>query len=528
MLPKQLRFLHPYLHFTGLLLMVAGLPFSVFLMSLSQFFIGGNWILEMNYKEKWNRFRSNKAAWMLCAIFLMLIPTLLWTKDLNEGLKIVRINLPFLIFPFVLGSTGPLKTSWYNLLLKLFVVAVFLASVTCAVVGLPKWLNGQLPDIRNISIFISHIRFSLMIVLAISLVIWAVAEKTIQLTTWEKWAGLLMAGWMLMFLLILQSLTGLIVIAIIGLVWMAKAVWERYSGTKVILFYLIQLVVGLFVFFAAFKAFNKYNEPDKIYLKALERTTPSGNSYTHDLSTLENGHYVNAYVSENELREAWVLRSKYPIDSADGKGQRTFSTLIRFLNSKGLRKDKDGVMSLTDKEIRHVEQGVANVKYTGLWGIRMRFYQLLWEFNFQKANGRSSAGFTVMMKLEFWKNAFGIIKHQPIAGAGIGDVPEAFREEYKRSSSWLSPQWWMTSHNQFMYITVGCGITGLILFLYFFIRPAFSGNVKSYTPFLIFFTIAFISMLTEDTLTTQAGVSFVAFFYCLFLFSRNSTMMRDL
>jgi len=526
MIKKQTRFLPPYFHFTGLLLMVAGLPFSVFMMSLSQFFIGLTWIFEGNYKEKWRRFRSNRSAWLLCGIFLMLIPTLLWTNDINEGLKIIRINLPFLIFPFVLASTPPLKQSWYNLLVKLFVVAVFLASVTCAIRGLPRWLNGDLPDIRKISVFISHIRFSLMIVLAIFLVIWAIAENQLTLKKWEKWTGVFMASCMFVFLLILQSLTGIAVIVAIGIAWMAKRLWHRYSKPKALLLFLIPLFVGFLLFFAAFRAYNKYTEPSEIYSQTLDSLTISAHPYSHDLSTIENGHYVNAYVSEFELRETWVVRSSYPIDSADGKGQRTYSTLIRFLNSKGLRKDKEGVMALSDKEIRHIEQGIANVKYTGLWGIRMRFYQLLWEFSYQKKNGKSSAGFTVM-KFEFWKNALNIIREHPVAGTGIGDVPQTFRQQYKKSSSWLSPQWWMTSHNQFMYITVGCGITGLLLFLYFLVKPAFSANVKRYTPFLIFFTIAFTSMFTEDTLTTQAGVSFVAFFYSFFLFSRDSNSVSS-
>ena len=160
MLPKQLRFLHPYLHFIGLLLMVVGLPFSLLLMSLSQFFVVGNWILEADFKNKWERFKSNRAAWLLCGIFILLLPGLLYTQNMNDGLKLVRINLPFFIFPFFLASSAPLKKTWYELLLKLSFLSVFLASIACAFIGLPKWLNGEFSDIRQISIFISHIRFA--------------------------------------------------------------------------------------------------------------------------------------------------------------------------------------------------------------------------------------------------------------------------------------------------------------------------------------------------------------------------------
>ena len=150
MLPKQLRFLHPYLHLTGLLLMIAGLPFSKLLMSLSQFFVGGNWILEGNFKEKFERLKTKQNAWMLMGIFLMLLPGLFYSDDLSNGLKIVRINLPFFIFPFVLASSKPLKKEWYELLVKLFVVSVFLGTLACSIWGIPRWLNAEFSDIRKI------------------------------------------------------------------------------------------------------------------------------------------------------------------------------------------------------------------------------------------------------------------------------------------------------------------------------------------------------------------------------------------
>ena len=521
MLPKQIRFLHPYLHFTGLLLMVVGLPFSLLLMSLSQFFIVGNWILEADFKTKWERFKSNKIAWMLCGIFILLLPGLLWTNNINDGLKLIRINLPFLIYPFFLSSSVPLKKSWYELLLKLSFVSVFLATLACSFIGLPQWLNGEFSDIRQISIFISHIRFALLIDLSILIGIWIIGNKGIQVKTHEKWLIVGIIIWMVVFLFILQSLTGIAILFFILALWGSTFLLKNYSLKKAILFFLIPVSLLAGLFFQLSASWDKYHTPDSKYSAPLKSLTRMGNAYTHQLDIIENGHYVNSYVCEKELRTSWNTRSKTSLDSNDQKGHQTYTTLVRFLNSKGLNKDSEGVFMLSEREVHYIEQGIANVNYTGLWGIRMRLYQMFWELDYNQRGGKAPIGYTVMMKLEFWETALHIILQHPISGVGTGDVTDAFKEEYSKSNSWLNEKWRLTSHNYYLYIAVALGIPGLIAFLILITLPFIRTFKKSpYLPLTLFWGIALISMLTEDTLNTQAGASFVAFFYCFFLFSR--------
>ena len=521
MLPKQLRFLHPYLHFTGLLLMVVGLPFSLLLMSLSQFFVVGNWILEADFKNKWVRFKSNKSAWMLCGVFILLLPGLLYTQNMNDGLKLVRINLPFFIFPFFLASSAPLKKTGYELLLKLSFLSVFLASLACAFIGLPKWLNGEFSDIRQISLFISHIRFALLIDLSILIGLWILKSKSIQTKSIERGLIGIAIAWMLVFLFILQSLTGIAILLLLLLIWGTSFVFKAYSPKKAILFLSIPVLLFTGVFFLLTNSWKHYHSPDSKYSKPLATKTKLGNLYSHNFDIIENGHYINSYICDKELRNAWELRSKLSIDSNDNKGHLTYSTLIRFLNSKGFTKDAEGISSLSDKEIHFIEQGIANVNYTGLWGIRMRLYQLFWELDYNQRGGKSPIGYSVMMKWEFWKTALNIIRNHPISGVGTGDVMDAFKDEYTKSNSWLNEKWRLTSHNYYLYIAVALGIPGLVIFLVLISVPFITTVRKSpYFPLTLFFWIAIISMLTEDTLNTQAGASFVAFFYCFFLFSR--------
>ncbi len=82
----------------------------------------------------------------------------------------------------------------------------------------------------------------------------------------------------------------------------------------------------------------------------------------------------------------------------------------------------------------------------------------------------------------------------------------------------LTKEWRLRSHNQFLAIGTAFGITGLLFFLFTLLYPLLKHKKYNSYLYLMFFTIAFLSMFTEDTLESQAGVTFFAFFNCFFLF----------
>src|ERR1035437_4826952 len=92
------------LYFFGLLLMAVGLPLSPVLMSLSQFFIAGAWLLEGNYKEKFKRLFQNDIALMCISVYLLHVIGLFYSQNTDYALKDLRIKFPLFVFPFVLGS----------------------------------------------------------------------------------------------------------------------------------------------------------------------------------------------------------------------------------------------------------------------------------------------------------------------------------------------------------------------------------------------------------------------------------------
>jgi hypothetical protein len=520
MLPRAYRFLHTWFHYTGIFLMIAGLPFSVFLMSLSQFFLAGNWVLEGGYKKKIRQFLYNRPALMLSGIFLLNALSFFWSENTNEALKMLRINLPLFLFPFLVSGSPPLNARAFSIFLRLFISSVFLSVVVCALVGLPQWMNGTFTDIREVSLFISHIRFSLLIDLALLLCLWLWFQPSQRMWSIERYLLPIVALLLLFFLLILQSLNGIFILAAVGFGWFLLSPSNPVSRTIKRVAASVCVVGMVLLCYLLSVAWDQYFTPASVYSRPLSSKTASGNAYHHQLDLIENGHYVHAFVCEQELKSQWRLKSRVHIDSLDLKGHPIYETLIRYLNSRGLTKDSAGVHQLSMADVRNIENGMANFRYAGWFGLRMRFYQLMYEVAFMRSGGKNASGHSVMMKLEFWKASLFLIKEKPVIGYGVGDVPDSFKQHYKANNSWLQTKWWMTAHNQYLYWAVSLGLIGWLICMLCFFGPLFYKQVRKNLPFMLYFSIAVMAMLTEDMLTTQAGVSFIAFFYSFFLFCR--------
>jgi O-antigen ligase len=101
---------------------------------------------------------------------------------------------------------------------------------------------------------------------------------------------------------------------------------------------------------------------------------------------------------------------------------------------------------------------------------------------------------------------------------GTGDLQMEFDSQYEASQSKLTDQWRLRTHNQYLSIGAAFGILGLMLFMAMLFWPVILAIRLRDHLYLAFLATAMLSMLSEDTLETQAGVTFFAFFSCLFLF----------
>jgi hypothetical protein len=200
-----------FIFYAGLLLLTASLPLSKFGMSLSQFFIFGGWLLTGDFKGKLERFKNAPIAWLLMSVFGLHLLGLIHTTDFEYAFKDLRIKLPLLLLPLVL-STGPrlnakqfdgvlVGTHWWRLSFQYYQY--------CSV---ERIINRPVNDIRDISIFISHIRLSLLCCLSV----FASCLFFISPLQKKHWQVLIPAAglivWFIAFIIILESLTGLAVL----------------------------------------------------------------------------------------------------------------------------------------------------------------------------------------------------------------------------------------------------------------------------------------------------------------------------
>jgi hypothetical protein len=510
------------LYFTGLLLLAAGLPLSLFAMSIGQFVLAASFIIERDYKERIQKFLHCIPALIISGIYVMHLIGLMWTEDFSWGSHDIILKLPLLILPFLISTAPALTSKKFETLMTVFVLAVFTGSLT-AVAVLAGIISRPVNDIRDIFIFgISHIRFALLVCVSIFSTAYFLSANLRAWTAFKKVTASFLIAWFIAFLVIAESVTGLFVLLMVSIAAGILLLLKWKSRTMVAAMVVVLLSLGGIIFIFLNQTYKELTVIHQEDLSQLETNTLLGNGYTHDtLNTeRENGYRTWIYLSENELKEAWNKRSAIPFDSLDRRGQWIKYTLIRFLTSKGLRKDANGLQQLTHDEVHSVEGGIANVNYQGTTNLKARIQQMFIEYKIFREGGNPS-GYSVAQRLEYWKAALGIFNENVFSGVGTGDIVSAYPAQYEKMNSRLAPHLRLRAHNQYLTFAATFGIFGLLYFIFALFFPMLSMKRTHDFLYITFFLIAVLSMISEDTLETQAGVTFFAFFNCLFLFARD-------
>lgn len=503
------EYIHRYIFLLAITIIVVGIPFSRFLMSLGGLLLATNWILENNFKSKWEIIKQCKTLHYFLLLYGVHIVFLVFTNNFSSAMNELLVKIPLLYLPIIFATSQPLNEKEYNNLLKIYVLATIL-SISC---GFFSYLQHHWIDKRSLALYISYARFEINISFACFVAFFLAWNEKIK---WQRWILLLIALTMLIFLIYAGYLTALILVFVLSLICLLKYIFQNKN--KMLKFSILSIIfIGLiFIVSISFIATKNYFSTNFNETTA-EKFTPFGNTYQHSTSAkhIENGNYIYTYVCLHELEEAWNKRSKKNLYELDSNGFSTKDVLIRYLNSKGLHKDRIGVETLTNDDIRNIENGIANYHYTSKWNFVSRFYSVLWEIN-QYINANEIKGFSLPQRFELWKNSIKIIKEHPILGVGTGDCREALSQKLHSINSPIKENN-MKSHNQYLTFLMSFGIVGFIILCISIFYTL--SKIKFKTPiFKVFLFILFVSMLTEDTLGQQDGVTLFAFFYCYFLF----------
>ncbi len=516
---------HRNLTFWGMAMIVMGLPLSVVLVSIGSFVLAGSWLLEGNHLKRLKQFFSNPLSLAITSLFFIHVIGMAWTSELGAGLHDLRIKLPLLLMPlFLFTSKLPNKQRLQDLLLT-FVLACLVGTLF----GTARYfeLSGEpLLDTRELSVFISHIQFSLMLVLAFFVMgyllfakwsVWSVAEQVVAMLS------MLQLGW---FMVILEAFTAYITFAMV-LGFTALWLLFRLKNKKLSTAFLIttvaaSVVIGLHSWQLAQAQFNEVPTNPK----AFNLITANGNEYWHQthLRYKENGHRVWNYMCWKEIIKEWPQRSDIDIEGKDRLGQPIKYTAIRYMTSLGLKKDSAGVHQLSDSDIENIEKGITNHLDAKRSGISKRISQFFWTIDQYRWNNIANNSSNIQ-RWVYLKVGRSIFDNNWLFGVGTGDVLDEYQKAYKLNDHGLEARNQRVSHNQYLTIGIALGVLGLQVFFFSLAYPAWLYR-RDYL-YLAFLVLMLTSFLTDNNLERQSGVTMFAFFNAFLILRREFVETGD-
>lgn len=478
------------------------MPFSNVAMSVSSLWVLGAWILDMIFlRQKGEKRVLN--FWLLSSWFLIHIVGLIYTSDWGYAMHDLNAKLPLILFSVVLFTMSPIPRQWLKWVFLSHLVCVLLAGLLSLCF---TWQIQQIQghDARDLSIFISHVRFGLMLAFsaAIAFVLWT--------NKWASfWVSALLFFAIAMVAVLMQNLTALALFIVLAAVFLFN--WFKERGYKKSMFLAILAMVLLpfgLLYSTASYHYGWGGEPLN-----CEGTQCDESAYYY-----EGGHRVFCNMNQSELAEAWQKTQQQNLyTDVNERGGNLMSTLLRYMSSKGLCKNQDGLEKLSKDDILAIQKGVTNPTYYGK--LHERLDHFYFEFDALKS-GANPSGKSWIQRLEYLRAGWGIVAKHHWVGVGTGDVKESFKQEYQQNGTQLADAYRLRAHNQYLTYWIAFGVFGFLLLLFTLLRFLTQGFTKKDVLLFSVVLICALSFLTEDTLETQAGVTFVAFWLSL-LFVRS-------
>ncbi len=507
---------HRLVFLIGISLVAVSLPFSPFLLSLGQFILAGNWLLEGDFRRKFQVYRTRPSVLFILSFYLIHLLWLIPTSNYSYALHDLKIKLPLLVFPVIIGTSVPLSFKEFKIILHLYLASMVLATFLSATIyfGLRP---DEVADNRNSSLFISHIRFALMTVLAFTIAAAALFNLA-NLRLISKYFYLIAVLWLLVHILFIGAFTGLVIAAFLFPILLYYGLKQVRNKALKVSILLLGICVTISIIGYLSTSLLRYLDRQETDFALLPKQTINGNPYQHyvDNNSYENGNRVWMLICELELEQEWNKLSSFNYQGKDNKGQLLRTTLVRYMASMGIPKDSLGISQLSPEDIKMIEEGYTNYLFKKKWSVYARLYELFWETeHYIKTNNPS--GHSLSQRVEMAKNGLHVAANHLWFGTGTGDVNDEVMKQYQNSKTLLEPKWWYRPHNQYITLFIAFGVVGFCLLALSFIAAIYFEKKNTDFLFISFIFIILLSMVSEDTFETQAGASFFAFFLCLFL-----------
>jgi hypothetical protein len=505
--------------FVSLVLFAIVLPLSQAFVSIGAGIMLFIALSEDRWKNKLNRLKQNRILFALPAIYLIYLLSAVVSNKITASLYDLQKSLFFLVIPvaFLLGK--PISSNQKRFVFYSFLVSIVISTVI-AIVNWKISANSEAFSVHHASL-ISHIRFSFQLILAFWFSVLLIFMNFKKL---RRFHFLLLAAgavYFIAFLFFQQSLTGLIAFLGSFAFFLLFSLFKTGSRFQI---YLVVFVLVLMVFPVGYiiHAVQKFYDFEVVDKNSIDKQTEKGNLYRHDFNNplVENGKYVYLYVCEEEAREEWNKLSEFQYDSIGVNGYPVYSTLLRYLTSKGLRKDAEGVKSLTSEDIQNVENGIANVIYAeNRFSLYPRIYQTVWEYyTYSKTGNANQKSFS--QRIEYARAALSIIKENPWFGVGTGNWKQEFKNTYQKNTPNLKEEFYASAHNQYLNYMVKFGVVGFIAIFALLLYPVLKTRQYKDILFLLFLVFMFFANWGDSNFESHMGSSFFVFFYCLFILNK--------
>ena len=496
----------------GIAFLFVGLTFSKAITSLVTVYFILFYIVQNEDKQSLAFLLKNISLRYFILLVGWMTLSLLWSKNKTNGIQLFGSNLNFFIWPILMVLFSDKINRYYRKILLLFTFIVTLVSLIHFTNF--QFLDGY-HDIREMALHVSHIRFSLMIVIALFISIYFLMN---ELKTSLRVLWFFVISWLLFYTYYSQVLSG--VLAILGGLFgiISYIIFKNsHRGVKGIAITMVFLLSILFTWLV-----YDISSPEVFVLpKKLDTHTKLGNRYENNIHSkiIENGHFLDLYYCEKEVDSSWKLRSDVSLEDLSPRGYRYKYVLKRYLTSKGLRKDSFGVKTLSSQDIINIESGIPSVVELEK-GFLTRYKQLKYELS----GNLDPNGHSILQRFEFWKASKMIIIENWFLGVGLGSSKDAFLKKYKKMNSKLLIENQWESHNQFLSIWISFGIVGLLLFI-LWLTSIFKNTLKNNWLQVTIFGVLIFSFFVEDTLSTLVGMTLFAFFAGIF--QNNLSLKKD-
>ncbi|MBE0673983.1 MAG: O-antigen ligase family protein [Bacteroidales bacterium] len=507
--------IHFQIYYWSLTLLVVCMPVSRYLMTVSLAIIVANWLAQGKFKTRFRIFLADRPAVAFTLIYSLSIIGLLWTKDINYALSRDLLHKsPMLFLPIIFATSRVPDARKTRLILILFIASVFIVTITGFVI---RTIHPG-ASFREASPFIAGVYLSILIIIA-AFQLPLLASQTRQGKI--IWAlTLAVTVWLFFFLIYLRSLSGIASLAGIILFLSIMFISKRRSLYSRLAVSIVIVAIASAFILPVIKIYRQTHMEIETDFSTLDEYTALGNRYYHDTVTIarENGHLINIYIAEEELKEAWEKASTTAFPDTTLTGSPVRTTLYRYMASKGLRKDAGGFRLMTSEDIAAVEKGVTNYLNLSRSGVYNRIYEELMGFYiYRKVSYRVPWMSSFAERFDQWRAAIKAFAVHPVFGWGTGSVLKAMKYGFQTTGSPFAAIN-MKPHNQYFWILLTLGVAGLLgyILLYTFIVVK-SGVYKSFI-FNIFLITFLINFLANNSIEGQLGQNPFVFFTLFYIY----------